>query len=154
MTRIVRARLDVARVGRRRGRVASTPRRSPRAKSRPRSQAAGLSFKFSDFKSPDNSCKAESGSERLLLREKYASKVLLTGEKALQEEVTQVRRAASSTIQGDVKTAGKAALKLEKLAADFEKEIEKDVVGLEQEIVKDVVGLEREVEKDVFGRRR
>ena len=79
---------------------------------------------------------------------------MLTGEKALQEEVTQVRRAASSTIQGDVKTAGKAALKLEKLAADFEKEIEKDVVGLEQEIVKDVVGLEREVEKDVFGRRR
>merc|ERR1712094_107524 len=60
---------------------------------------AGLGFKFADLKAPDNSCSAESASERLLLREKYASKVLLTGERALQEEVTQVRRAAASTIR-------------------------------------------------------
>ena len=115
---------------------------------------AGLGFKFADLKAPDNSCSAESASERLLLREKYASKVLLTGERALQEEVTQVRRAAASTIQGDVKVAAKAAKKLEKLVADFEATAAADARALEKEIVKDVVNIEKEVERDVFGLRR
>jgi violaxanthin de-epoxidase len=115
---------------------------------------AGLGFKFADLKAPDNSCSAESASERLLLREKYASKVLLTGERALQEEVTQVRRAAASTIQGDVKVAAKAAKKLEKLVADFEATAAADARALEKEIVKDVVNIEKEVERDVFGLKR
>lgn len=102
----------------------------------------------------DNSCSAESASERLLLREKYASKALLTSERALQEEATQVRRAAASTIQGDVKVAAKATKQLEKLVADFEATAAADALALEKEIVKDVVNIEKEVERDVLGLKR
>ena len=117
---------------------------------------------FAAFRVPDNSCSAESASERLLLREKYASKVLLVGEQALQEEATQVRRAAVSTIAKDAKGAEKAALKLEKLVEGFEAEaardvlrveaaIERDVVAAEKELVKDATNVEKELEKDVGG---
>ena len=117
---------------------------------------------FAAFRVPDNSCSAESASERLLLREKYASKVLLVGEQALQEEATQVRRAAVSTIAKDAKGAEKAALKLEKLVEGFEAEaardvlrveaaIERDIVAAEKELVKDATNVEKELEKDVGG---
>ena len=75
---------------------------------------------------------------------------MLTGERALQEEVTQVRRAAASTIQGGVKVAAKAAKKLEKLVADFEATRAADARALEKEIVKDVVNIEKEVERVVL----
>ena len=68
--------------------------------------------------------------------------------------MTQVRRAAASTIQGDVKVAAKAAKKLEKLVADFEATAAADARALEKEIVKDVVNIEKEVERDVFGLKR
>jgi violaxanthin de-epoxidase len=113
---------------------------------------AGLGFKFSDFKAPNNSCSAESASERLLLREKYTEKVLLTGERQIQSELTRDARVAASTIKDDVKEASKAEKKLEKILADFEKEVEKDAIAVEKEVVKDVVKIEREVEQDVFGR--
>ncbi|KAH8049390.1 violaxanthin de-epoxidase [Aureococcus anophagefferens] len=89
-------------------------------------------------------------------------KVLLVGEQALQEEATQVRRAAVSTIAKDAKGAEKAALKLEKLVEGFEAEaardvlrveaaIERDVVAAEKELVKDATNVEKELEKDVGG---
>ncbi|KAH8047600.1 violaxanthin de-epoxidase [Aureococcus anophagefferens] len=86
---------------------------------------------FAAFRVPDNSCSAESASERLLLREKYASKVLLVGEQALQEEATQAE-------------AARDVLRVE--AA-----IERDVVAAEKELVKDATNVEKELEKDVGG---
>eukprot|EP00629_Pelagomonadales_sp_RCC1024_P017122 CAMPEP_0119259054 /NCGR_PEP_ID=MMETSP1329-20130426/25_1 /TAXON_ID=114041 /ORGANISM="Genus nov. species nov., Strain RCC1024" /LENGTH=572 /DNA_ID=CAMNT_0007258409 /DNA_START=114 /DNA_END=1829 /DNA_ORIENTATION=- len=131
-----------------------TPVASPAVYERSKAawERANLPQPFSNFKRVENACLAESAPERVLLRERYAKKVLLTGEKALQEEVTQVRRAAVSTVSGDVKAASRAVAKLEKQIEAFEKEIEKDVVSLEKEVEKDVLAVEREVEKDVFGR--
>merc|ERR1719261_1791466 len=139
-----------------------TPYASTKVNARCQAACAKAGLDFAEFRVPDNSCSAESASERLLLREKYASKVLLVGEKALQEEVTQVRRAATSTVSGDIKSAEKAVVQLEKLAADFEAEaardvlrveaaIERDIVAAEKELVKDATNVEKELEKDVGG---
>ncbi|KAH8066709.1 violaxanthin de-epoxidase [Aureococcus anophagefferens] len=81
--------------------------------------------------------------------------------RALQEEATQVRRAAVSTIAKGAQGAEKA-LKLEKLVEGFEAEaardvlrveaaIERDVVAAEKELVKDATNVEKELEKDVGG---
>ena len=145
-----------------------TPYASDKVNARCQAACAKAGLDFAEFRVPDNSCSAESASERLLLREKYASKVLLVGEKALQEEVTQVRRAATSTVSGDIKAAEEAVVKLENLAADFEKTaekdaravealFEKDILAAEREIVKDATSIEREIVRDVgglFGRKK
>jgi len=134
-----------------------TPAASPAALDRARVawDKAELPYKFDAFVAPDNSCASESSSEKLLLREKFASKMAITGEKALQAEATNIRRAAANTVVKDAKGAEAAALKLETLVLDFEKGVEKEVVkdvtNLEKEVVKDVTSLEKEVEKDVGG---
>jgi violaxanthin de-epoxidase len=130
-----------------------TPAASPATLARAKTawDRAALPYDFAAFAAPDNACAAESAGDRLLLREQYASKMLLTGERALQEEATQVRSAAASTIRDDVRGAEAAATRLEGLVAGFEKEVARDVVSLEREVVKDATSLEREVERDLGG---
>jgi violaxanthin de-epoxidase len=133
----------------------------------PRLEAAmdrsGLPYKWADFTMTDNTCKEQTESSTLL-RERYASKVLITEEKVLQEQLTAARTAAVNTVEKDEKVAEKAVLKLEKelekyleeLGAEvvndskaLERELEKDVLGLEKELEKDLTGIEREIEKDL-----
>lgn len=109
-------------------------------------------YKWSDFTITDNSCKLQT-KDPITLREQYASKVLITTEEQLQNQLTTLRNTAASNIDKSEKGAEKSLVKLEKEAekfvAEIEKEVEKDVVAVEKEVEKDVVAVEKEVEKDV-----
>lgn len=107
-----------------------------------------LKYKWSDFTVTDNTCKEQKESSTVL-REKYASKLLITGEKQLQEQLTAVRGSAINTVLKDEKEAEKSITFLEGQLANFQKEIAKDVINVEKEIVKDAAGFEKTLEKDV-----
>jgi len=105
---------------------------------------------FADFKIPDNSCPPEiRATQKVLLREKYATKVFLTAENELQEEATTLRKSAYSTFSADAKEVLKATNKLETLIADYEKTLAKDLANAEKIIEKDVEGVEQVIANDI-----
>ena len=59
-------------------------------------------YKWKDFTLTDNSCKQEKDSP-LVLREKFAQKLILTEEEQLVAQLTQLRSAAVNTIVQDEK---------------------------------------------------
>lgn len=90
-------------------------------------------FKYSDFKVPDNSCPAQArGTQALLLREKYATKIFLTAERELQEEATTIRKNAVQTFTTDVQEVVQATAKLEKAIEDYEKVLANDIKAAEK----------------------
>jgi len=118
---------------------------------KPRLEAAidkmGLKYKWSDFVETDNTCKSQ-GQSSTILREKFAGKLLITGEQQLQEQLTASRNAAVNTISQDEKMA-------EKSIANVEKQLQKYLLSLESEVEKDLGGFEKEIEKDLgFGKKK
>eukprot|EP00640_Fibrocapsa_japonica_P001149 CAMPEP_0113938888 /NCGR_PEP_ID=MMETSP1339-20121228/5300_1 /TAXON_ID=94617 /ORGANISM="Fibrocapsa japonica" /LENGTH=422 /DNA_ID=CAMNT_0000942211 /DNA_START=146 /DNA_END=1414 /DNA_ORIENTATION=+ /assembly_acc=CAM_ASM_000762 len=129
-------------------------------------------YKWSDFTLTDNTCKEQTESA-LVLREKFAQKLIIQEEEQLVEALTSVRQNAINTLIKDEKFLEQSVLKLEKQIEAFrdeialevvaleseigkdlmliEKEIEKDIVGIEKEIEKDIIGIEKEIEKDIIG---
>jgi len=95
-----------------------------------------------DFTATDNSCKALDKGESVLLREKFAGKVLLQTENAAQAEATKFRGNAINSVKAQKiffsKEGSVAAKAFEKLSKDveaFEKEIAQDIQELEKEAV-------------------
>lgn len=74
----------------------------------PRLEAAvermGLKYKWSDFVLTDNTCKPEAESPTIL-REKYATRLLITEEQQLQEQLTAARNAAVNNLFGKTATS-------------------------------------------------
>jgi len=113
-------------------------------------EAAGLNF--SQFKYVDNTCKKDSYNATLL-REKYATKMLIVAEKeaekAIATEATAIRSAAG-------KQSGPALQKINKTLSSYEQALRKDLYGLEKSVEKvektvaeDISLLENVVEKDI-----
>eukprot|EP01038_Epipyxis_sp_PR26KG_P012965 gene12965-17385_t len=90
----------------------------------------GLKYKWSDFKFVDNSCKSQTDSATVL-REKFATKLLITEEEQLQEQLTAVRSSAINTIVTEEKEAEKSIAILENDLTNFLKGVE---TGLENEV--------------------
>ena len=95
-----------------------------------------------DFTATDNSCKVLSKGESVLLREKFAGKVLLQTEKSAQEQATKFRGSAINSVKAqkiffskEGAIASKAFEKLSKDVEAFEKEIIQDVQTLEKDAV-------------------
>jgi violaxanthin de-epoxidase len=101
----------------------------------------GLKYQWSDFTLTDNTCKTLTESPTVL-REKYATKLLITEEQVLQEQLTAARNAAVNTFVGEEKEAAKAVEFLEKELATF---LQTTEVAVETAVEKAVV----EVEKDL-----
>lgn len=99
-------------------------------------------YKWSDFTVTDNSCKNQAESSTVL-RERYAAKVLITGEEQLQQQLTAVRSSAINTLTKDEKEAEKSINFLEKQLEAFQKEVAKDASGIEKILEKDVDAVER-----------
>jgi violaxanthin de-epoxidase len=117
-----------------------------------RAAAEKVNFNFDkDFDRVDNTCGTMEKGEALVLREKFAGKLLIQTEEQLQAQATIAARMASNSAQTQTKQAEKALEILEKKVAAFEEEIIQDIAGVEKEIVKDVVAIEKEVVKDVVG---
>jgi len=102
-----------------------------------------------DFNVNDNTCKVLDKGEQVLLREKFAGKIVIQTEKQLQQQAVLARTAAKNEVGTIEKSAEKAVKRIEDGALKFEKELIKDVGGVEKEIVKDVVKVEKEIIKDV-----
>lgn len=103
-------------------------------------------YKWSDFTLTDNTCKKNEESP-LELREKFATRVLLTEEKQLQEQLTALRGAATNAIIAEEKEAEKSIKFLEKELSDFEKEV---MTGeITQTIVKDIEVAEKVLVDDL-----
>ncbi|KAJ8605111.1 hypothetical protein CTAYLR_000411 [Chrysophaeum taylorii] len=131
-----------------------TPYASPAVNARAEAACRRARLDFADFKVPDNSCPAElRQTKKLLLREKYATKVFLTTEKLLQEEATNLRQNAVSTFTADVREVVQATAKLERAVADYEKQTlakaEQTLETAERAIVADVVQAEKAIVADV-----
>eukprot|EP00607_Mallomonas_marina_P011032 CAMPEP_0182421274 /NCGR_PEP_ID=MMETSP1167-20130531/6586_1 /TAXON_ID=2988 /ORGANISM="Mallomonas Sp, Strain CCMP3275" /LENGTH=383 /DNA_ID=CAMNT_0024598233 /DNA_START=128 /DNA_END=1275 /DNA_ORIENTATION=- len=94
-----------------------------------------IPYQWSDFTLTDNSCKEQVESP-VILREKYASKLLITEEETLQQQLTAARNAAVNTIIEDEKGAAKSIDFLEKELEIFQNEAKKDVTGIEEAVVK------------------
>lgn len=101
-----------------------------------------LNYKWSDFTLTDNSCKAQQENPTVL-REKFASKLLITEEQQLQEQLTGLRNAAVNTIEKNEPKELKQSIEfLEKELDVFQKEIVKDA-----EIIAKDVGLDLKLNK-------
>jgi violaxanthin de-epoxidase len=121
----------------------------------PRLRAAAKKVKFDfdkDFTITDNTCKAITDGDALLLKEKFAGKVFLQSEKQLQAQAVKLRNASVNSIKAqelffsdELGQAQKAVEELSATARDFEKEISKKVETIEEDIVQEVV----EISKDV-----
>jgi len=94
-------------------------------------QKMGLKYRWSDFTITDNSCKLQTESPTVL-REKYATKLLITEEKQLQQQLTAVRNSAVNSLLVEEKELEKAVGSLEKELDMFRKEISEDVIKLEK----------------------
>ena len=106
---------------------------------------------FEKFLIPDNTCPSEiRASQKLLLREKYATRLFLTAEKELQEEATTLRKSAVSTFSADAKEVVKATSRLENFIADYEKTIADDLLKAEQIIADDVTEVEDVIKNDLL----
>ena len=97
----------------------------------------GLKYKWSDFTQTDNSCKGLAESPTVL-REKYATKLLITEEQTLQEQLTAARGAAVNTIISEEKAAEKSIAYLEKELENFLKSTEQAVEGVVDEVERDL----------------
>jgi len=90
------------------------------------------------------------------MREKYAKSVLLTAEKELQEEATNLRNSASTIVSKDYRDVERATGALEKYVADFERTVADDAVKLEKLLEADIVAAEKELlreEQLLFGKK-
>lgn len=108
----------------------------------------GLPYKWSDFTLTDNSCKdlAESPS---ILREKFATKLLITEEEVLQQQLTSARNAAVNTFISEEKEAEKSIQFLENELLEFLKTTEVIVEKAEKSVERIVEDVVEEVEKDL-----
>jgi len=97
-----------------------------------RTAAQTVGFDFDrDFTLTDNSCPSElSSSESLLLKEKFAGKVILQTEQQLQAQATRFRGNAANSVKAQKlffdqrsEQAQKAFVQLEQNVQDFEKEV-------------------------------
>ena len=104
-------------------------------------ESMGLKYKWSDFTLTDNSCK-DLKEDPTVLREKFATKILISEEQQLQEQLTSLRTAAVNTINKDEKEAEKSIIYLEQELQKYLSEI-----GREAEVI--VEGVEKEIEKDL-----
>lgn len=125
-------------------RAAATPE-AVKARCAKACEKAGLDF--NQFVFSDNSCKASGdAAEKLKLREQYAARELLLGEKAVQERLTAERQLISSEIVAEEKELSKdAATALTKLERQIE-EYEKELASAEKALVKKAEALEKKVE--------
>lgn len=96
-------------------------------------ERANLPYQWKDFTLTDNSCK-EQTEDAVVLREKFLSKVLITEEQQLQEQLTRLRTSAVNTFVTEEKEAEKSIRFLEKELEAFEAEIVKDAQSLEKKI--------------------
>jgi len=105
---------------------------------------------FGKFVFTDNSCKASAdAAEKLRLREQYASRELLLGEKAVQERLTAERQLISSAVVSEEKELSKdASMALNRLEKQIE-EYEKELESTEKTIVKKAAVLEKKIENAV-----
>lgn len=94
---------------------------------------ANLPYQWKDFTMTDNSCKKQT-EDAVVLREKFLSKVLITEEQQLQEQLTRLRTSAVNTIVTEEKEAEKSISFLEKELEKFEAEIVKDAREVEKKI--------------------
>ena len=110
----------------------------------------GLKYKWSDFTLTDNSCKEQAESP-VVLREKYATRLLITEEQTLQEQLTAARYSATNELIKDEKGLEKSLLNLEGLVGEYLKEVGREVQILEKDLEKvveqDLQGLEKTLEK-------
>jgi len=117
-------------------------------------QRAGIDFR--SFQRADNTCSELKDSQRTAMREKYAKSVLLTAEKELQEEATNLRNSASTIVSKDYRDVERATGALEKYVADFERTVADDAVKLEKLLEADIVAAEKELlreEQLLFGKK-
>ena len=106
----------------------------------------GLKYQWSDYVQTDNTCKKLEESPTVL-REKYASRLLLTEEEQLQQQLTGLRSAAVNSISFEEKEAEKSIGKLEKGLESFLKEVAKDAEEIVEEVEKEAIVLEKDIEK-------
>lgn len=97
----------------------------------------GLKYKWSDFTQTDNTCQLLKESPTVL-REKFATRLLITEEQQLQEQLTATRLAAVNVFEKDEKEFEESIFYLEKGFKEFQAEILKDADKLEKEIEKDL----------------
>jgi violaxanthin de-epoxidase len=96
-----------------------------------REAAKKVGFDFDkDFALTDNSCPTVKGGENLILREKFAGKVLLQTEESARAQAVRLRGNAINSVKAqrvffsnEGVAAGKAFERLEKSLVEFEKEI-------------------------------
>jgi violaxanthin de-epoxidase len=96
-----------------------------------REAAKKVGFDFDkDFAVTDNSCPTVKGGENLILREKFAGKVLLQTEESARAQAVRLRGNAINSVKAqrvffsnEGVAAGKAFERLEKSLVEFEKEI-------------------------------
>lgn len=107
-------------------------------------ESMGLRFRWSDFTQTDNSCKKQTESPTVL-REKFATRLLITGEQQLQEQLTAVRGAAVNTLVKGEKEAEKSIQVLEKELQLFQKEAAEDVLKLEKAVESEIETVEEKL---------
>lgn len=108
-----------------------------------RKAAEKVNFDFDkDFAKVDNSCKVMGADERLLLKEKFAGKVVLQNEKQVQAAATRVRgnafngvKAQSLFVKQEIQQAEKAYNELSSKSVEFEQEVGQDT-GKVKELTK------------------
>lgn len=83
-----------------------------------------------DFTKTDNSCKVQTDSERVILREKFAGKALIQSEEQLQQEIVRAR----NLVVSEEKTLVKEIQVLERKAVEFEREVLDELEVVEEEI--------------------
>lgn len=119
--------------------------------------AKKVGFDFDkDFELTDNTCKVMDKGEALVLKEKFAGKVLLQTEELVQAQATRVRGTAVNTAKAqkvfftnEGEAAGRAFKELSEQVKQFENEVVNEVKLLEKEAVDEVKFLEKEVVDEV-----
>lgn len=105
-------------------------------------ESMGLRFQWSDFVLTDNTCKKQAESPTVL-REKFATRLLITEEKQLQEQLTAARNAAVNTFVMEEKEAEKSIQVLEKELQLFQQEAADDVLKLEKVVESEIISVEK-----------
>eukprot|EP01036_Dinobryon_divergens_P026798 gene26798-35485_t len=105
-------------------------------------ESMGLRFRWSDFVLTDNTCKKQSESPTVL-REKFATRLLITEERQLQEQLTAARNAAVNTFVTEEKEAEKSIQVLEKELQLFQQEAADDVLKLEKVVESEIISVEK-----------
>jgi len=111
---------------------------------RMREAAKKIGYDFDkDFAVTDNTCKSLDNQDSILLKEKFAGKVLLQTEQSLAAQATKFRGNAANSIKAqkiffgnDSKSAQEAFEKLSKDVQKFEESFEEDVQKLEKSFTK------------------